>query len=221
MSLKHFWYTLLDSEGEAVPNADVYVYEADTTTEISVYNQSSVSITQPIVTDSEGIFEFYVKDQYESSDNYNPDQRMKLSWSVSAGTVSGEIDNAEIFDKVYKFEDFNEGDTQPTDYAYKNKLVSNQKAYNWTTHENLPAETENLHNILPVDITDSSDGTYNKSVSNDLLNDLWSVLASAQSPTITASGGVSRSYETSGSGLSWTPSGDVYYDDFNHGLKSS
>jgi len=218
MSLKHFWYTLLDNEGEAVPNADVYVYEAGTSTEISIYNQSSISITQPIITDSEGIFEFYVKDQYESSNNYGPGQRMKLSWSASASSVIGEIDNAEIFDKVYRFEDFNAGDTQPIDYSYKNKLVSNQSAYNWTTHTNTLAETENLHNILPVDIYDPSNSTYNKSVSNDLINDLWSLLASAQSPSITASGGISRTYEVSGSGLSWTPSGDTYYDDFNHGF---
>jgi len=219
MSLKHFWYTLLDSEGKAVSDADVYIYGAGTSNELLIYNQSSVNITQPIITDSKGIFEFYIKDQYESSNNYNPDQRMKISWSTSASSIIGEIDNIEIFHKVYKFEDFNEGDSQPTDYSYKNKLVSNQTAYNWETHKDLSAETLNLHNILPVDIYDSSDDTYNKSVSNDLINDLWSVLASAQSPTITASGGVAISFEVSGSSLSWTPSGDVYYDDFIHNFQ--
>ena len=133
MSLKHFWYTLLDKEGESVPNANVYVYEAGTSTELSVYDFQFIKVNQPIITDSDGIFEFYVRDQYESSDNYGPNQRMKISWSASASSVIGEIDNAEIFDKVYKFEDFNAGDYQPTDYTYKNKLTSNQKAYNWDT----------------------------------------------------------------------------------------
>jgi len=219
MSLKHFWYTLLDKEGEAVSNANIYIYESGTTTELSVYDYLTAKIAQPIITDSEGIFEFYVKDQHESSDNYGPSQRMKISWSASASSITGEIDNAEIFDKVYKFEDFNAGDYQPNDYTYKNKLVSNQTAYNWNTHKDLPAETSNLHNILPVDINDNLDNTYNKAVNNSLFNELWSLLASAQSPTITASGGIVRTYETSGSGLSWTPSGDIYYEDFNHGLQ--
>jgi len=218
MSLKHSWYTLLDNIGEAVPDANVYVYEANTSTELLVYNYLNVEINQPIITDSDGIFEFYVKDQYESSNNYTPDQRMKISWSTNDSSISGEINNIEIFDKIYKFEDFNEGDYQPADYSYKNKLVSNQKAYNWESHIDLLAETSNLHNIMPVDIYDNVSNTFNKSVNNDIMNDLWSLLASAQSPTITASGGISRSYEVSGSGLSWTPSGNTYYDDFNHGF---
>ena len=219
MALKHFWYTLLDKEGIEVSNADVYIYEAGTLIELSIYDYQFQKITQPIITDSDGILEFYIKDQFESSNNYNPEQRMKISWSASASDVSGEIDNAEIFDKVYKFEDFNEGDYQPNDYLYKNKLVSNQTAYNWNTHINLPAETLNLHNILPVDIYNSSNYTYNKSVSNELINDLWSILASSQSPTITASGAIMRSYDVSGGGLEWTPSGSTYYNDFNHGFQ--
>lgn len=219
MALKHFWYKLLDKEGVEVSDAVVHIYEADTSTELSIYDYQFQEITQPIITDSDGILEFYVRDQFESSNNYDPDQRMKISWSASASDVIGEIDNAEIFDKVYKFEDFNEGDYQPTDYSYKNKLVSNQTTYDWTTHVDLLAGTPNLHNILSVDIYDNSDNTYNKSVNNDLFNELWSLLASAQSPTITASGGISRTYEVSGSGLEWTPSGSTYYNDFNHGFQ--
>lgn len=212
--LKHFWYQLLDKEGVELENANIYIYKAGLLDELIIYDTQEQIINQPIVSSDKGIFEFFIKDQFESFNGYSPEQKMKISWDTVG--ANGEIDNIEIFNQIFQFEDFGEHDHRPYDYSYKNKSMNNLLVYNLENHIISVSPNEyNLHNILPVNITDSNDNTYNKSVSNDLLYDLLSLLASASCPTITASGGIARDYDIT----SWNTSGDIYYKDFNHGLQ--
>lgn len=90
----HIWYKLLDEEGIPVSAANVFLYEYDSpTTQLVLFDENEDQITQPIVTTSAGILEFYVKDNIKSeSDGYTWDTRYIISWSKDdkAGIIQGD-----------------------------------------------------------------------------------------------------------------------------------
>lgn len=51
-------FTVVDPAGNAVRNATVYVYEVNTTTEASIYDESETARTQPLQTDARGQVSF-------------------------------------------------------------------------------------------------------------------------------------------------------------------
>jgi len=213
MATKHFWYSLKDEDGEPIPSQSVYIYKNGTTDELTIFNSSGIQLSQPLTTDSDGIFEFYVKDEWSSG--YTASQKMTIDWG------DGSIDNLDIFENIYSVDETSTN----TD---KNKLVSNQQAYNWETHRTTYINVTDAHGIYHVDVNDSSDSSTNKVVSNYIMNDLYSRLASAGTITISASGAVAVSFSVDVEGGaapaltdSATPSSGDYYVDLTHGLDIS
>ena len=221
MYTKHFWYNLLDKYGAPVSAGLVYIYEAESTTEINVYNEEETKVSQPLSTDSDGIFEFYIRkdettDSTALSGSYTADVKMKLTWSASPD-ISGTVDNIEIFPQIYPVDD--SITTLTSEHIKKINTVSNANAYKWDIHDDKLAQTEGVHNTFQVDITDSNDSAFNKKVSNKLLNDLYSILVSASNPIVTStnpSASITRTYTVEAS--SWISSGGYYYNNVNHQL---
>lgn len=100
--LNHIWYKLLDEEGVPVSGGNVYIYEASNpTTQILIYESDGLTqITQPIVTSSTGIFDFFVHDDIgvpsgiapSASGHYPWETKYLISWSKDdkSGILSGD-----------------------------------------------------------------------------------------------------------------------------------
>ena len=86
-------------------------------------------------------------------------------------------------------------------------MVSNQLAYGFTTHvdKEYPGRP---HDIEPVDETNASDATFNKVVSNELLNRLYNFPVASGGLSVTASGALITTHTLFSSAFS--PSGDYY-----------
>ena len=85
---KQFWYKLLDEEGKPISNATVFLYEFETMNEIYLVDQ-----TQPLTTDSMGIFTFYVADEVKSPSNGYPwEQEFTIRWFKDSknGIIEGD-----------------------------------------------------------------------------------------------------------------------------------
>ena len=111
MARVHFWNFLLNSEGQPIENAEVWVYLAGTLTPADLYQSETgyYSITplsntfqsyedadetqsgvEIIKTDDTGYFEFWVGDNNEVN-GYEATQKFKIKW-YKAGVAEGEID---------------------------------------------------------------------------------------------------------------------------------
>lgn len=88
----HYWYYLTNTEGQAVANATVRVYLAETDTLASYYKVESggIAITDPIITERNGFFEFWIEDI-----DYEKGQKFKITWS-GPGITTGSIDNIDF-----------------------------------------------------------------------------------------------------------------------------
>ena len=213
MGRKHIWYFLKDEEGEPIENGAINLYLTGTLTEATVYNSATASgaIDQStIITDSEGFFEFYLGDQFEDLPliGYQPTQNFDLAWLTSS--VSGSVVNIQIFDLIFPID---ETDTD----AEKNKMVSNQLAYDWDAHTD-DTYSSLPHDINPVDETNSSDGTLNKVVSNDILTYLYGLPLVSGALSVETSGALFTTHYLYASGF--TPSGNgVMYQEFDPELQ--
>ena len=129
---KHIWYKLLDEEGVPVSGAAVYIYKYNKPgigTEINLFTYSGWLLNQPIYTDGNGVFEFYVKDDILSK-NYGVgwSDQIIISWNDGAGK-SGIIRGDHIFGE-YKQANTLSPITSATDYTSKlNKAISNYLGY--------------------------------------------------------------------------------------------
>lgn len=220
MAIYQFWRKLLDGNGRPVNGAKVTVYLSGTTTKANIYNGNNVSITNPVTTNSSGVFVFYVRNYAEIS-GYAGTQRFKLSWTGTdedGNSVSGEIDRVHIFPNLFQVD---ETDNTGSDKSAYNKLASNELAYQWDDHIIQTWENE-VHGFKPINTNDPNDATKNKLVSNYVMNELDSLLASAQTPFISSSGAVaitiSVGLSSSADPVKWTPSGSVLYADIDHNL---
>jgi len=100
-------------------------------------------------------------------------------------------------------------------------MLNNELAYKFETHVGT-LYTGVPHGIYPVDETDSSDGTLNKVVSNELLNRLYSFsLTSGAKPglTIAASGALITTHTLYASAMS--ASGDYWQATFDPELNKA
>ncbi len=93
----HIWYKLLDDTGVPIPNANIFIYDyRNPTTEIVIYDENGSELIQPITTDANGVFEFYVKDNINADDTggtgYVWDTQFIISWSqgVRSGIIQGD-----------------------------------------------------------------------------------------------------------------------------------
>lgn len=168
MARTHFWQFLLNKEGQPIPDAEVNIYEAGTTTPARVFDgefgDTYTSIIPQILTNSKGYFEFWVADDEEVA-GYPASQKFRIEWSKS-GIETGMVDWVDILDFVsYPVDE--------TDAAnvVKNKLVSNYLAYRWNSHTARSIENQVVHGLTAVDPT-SQDTAYNKVVSNKTIYDI-------------------------------------------------
>lgn len=125
----HIWYKLLDEDGVPVPSASVYIYEYNSpTTQLNLFDSNGDSVSQPLQSNSSGVFDFYVKDNMRNSnDGYDWHDRFIISWSLS--DKSGIIDGDNLFGE-FKIANINGSDTA------KNKTISNYIGWILENHIN-------------------------------------------------------------------------------------
>jgi len=146
MARYHYWQFIVNQEGQPIKNVDVSVYEAGTDTPAYVYTSESGSDVNndvpQITTNNSGYFEFWLGDTQESN-GYPIGQKFKIRWDKE-NITSGSVDWVDIFPG---FEPVDETDEEST---YKNKLVNNKLAYDWSSH------------ITHQDVTSTSTPTFNQ-----------------------------------------------------------
>jgi hypothetical protein len=90
----HIWYKLLDEEGVPVPSASVWIYDHyNPTTQLIIFDSNLDQITQPLLTTSAGVLDFYVKDHIKSiTEGYVWDTQYIVSWSKDdkSGIIRGD-----------------------------------------------------------------------------------------------------------------------------------
>lgn len=158
MGRVHFWQFLRDEDGSAIPNADISIYLAGSTTPANIYENevggSSIGNAPHMRTNSEGFFEFWIGDDDEV-DGYNSSQKFKIAWD-KIGIVAGYIDFINVFPPIIPV---NETSTSEV----KDKCVSNLLAKIWTDHAS--DTTHIVHGIAEVNENDTNT-VKNKLVSN-------------------------------------------------------
>lgn len=217
MARVHYWQYILDEDGRPLENVEIRFYLNDNpTVEAEIFTDPALGISTTtgeanILTNGDGFFEFWIGDEFEILSGYSSSQKFRLTWA-RAGIYSGFINDIDVFPPIFTVD---EDDNTSVIKDDKNKLVSNELAYKWDTH--VDAEIGGApHEFAPVDTT-SSDETFNKLVSNSLINYLLTALASAGTLSIEASGAVERQFTIS----SWSPSGDDFYSNVDHFIGNS
>jgi hypothetical protein len=93
-SCKHIWYKLITEEGIPIPSASVWLYDyANPTTQLIIFDKNLDQITQPLLTTSGGVLDFYVKDDIKSAtEGYVWDTQYIISWSKDdkSGIINGD-----------------------------------------------------------------------------------------------------------------------------------
>jgi len=135
MARVHVWQFLLTDVGTPIADANIYIYQAGTLIAANVYlaetggsTVTSVEGGVNVTTDSNGKFEFWIGDAWETG-GYSPNQKFKIAW-YKIGIADGEIDYVNIFPG------HREVDTTSTN-TDKNKLVSNNLAKGWEDNKGL------------------------------------------------------------------------------------
>lgn len=212
MARYKFWQYIVSDTGEPLENVNVRIYLTDSPTyEADIFThpttgESTFSSTASLTTDGNGYFECWFGDGLEGSGGYSADQRFNIEWE-RAGLSNGLIEGISPYPNTYQV---NENDNSTPDKDVKNKMISNQLAYNWELHRNIGSTA---HNLSLVDYTDTNTD-YNKLVSNSLMNYMYSVMTSAGAASISASAAVAREFDIT----SWTSSGNSYYTEIDHFL---
>jgi len=96
----HFWYKLLDEDGVPAPSAYVYIYDLNSpTTQLTIFDENFDVESQPLITNSNGVFDFYVKDNIGTdivgapSGSYEWNKQFIISWNDGvdkSGVISGD-----------------------------------------------------------------------------------------------------------------------------------
>jgi len=214
LSRYHYWQYVVDEEGRPLEGVNIRVYLNDNpNTEADIFvhpylgSPTKTSIVD-LESDGNGFFEFWIGDEYEIVGGYTASQRFRLVWE-RAGILLGEIDNIDVFPPVFQVD---ETDNTSLTKDQRNKLISNALAFKWDNHVNSTYEAE-PHDLQAVDWNDTDD-TYNKLVSNSMMNYVFSVLSSAGTISIDASAAVARYFSTT----SWTSDSGYYRTDLTHNL---
>lgn len=190
MARIHYWQYIVDEEGSPVGGVQIRFYLADTIIEADIYVNSTVghqTTTSAIdlLSNGEGYFEFWVGDEWELNGGYPSTQRFRLEW-IRTGMREGVIDYIDIFPPLYEVDETASGQTPAEEAVRRNKLISNRLAYNWEDHVGQTVPTYSPHGILPVSAC-SPDSTFNKVVSNELMNKIYTLAVSASTTTLDAS----------------------------------
>lgn len=93
MARAHYFYYLINSAGEPIPNANISIYSAGTTTPAQVYfgetGGASVSTIPQTNTDTNGFFQFWIADASEGG--YEATSKFDVSWSTGGGAEDGTL----------------------------------------------------------------------------------------------------------------------------------
>lgn len=206
-----YWQFVVDEEGRPIENASIKFYLTNTVVPADIFLHPTAGTTTDtntttINTNGDGYFEFYIGDEWESSGGYSSEQKFKLVWS-KAGIATSTINDIDIFPAIFQVD---ETDNTSLEKDVKNKLISNALAYKWTEHVEAGYGTE-PHGIQAVNQYDTNTN-FNKLVSNSMMNYMFSVLATAGTISIEATGAVIRNFNVT----SWTSSASEYYIQINH-----
>ena len=127
--LNHIWFKLLSEEGVPVPSAAITVLSLNLQP-ITLFDSTGVSgSTDPIYTDTQGIFDFYVKDDIGNpSGGYPWNTRYVISWNDGVDK-SGLINAGKLFGD---YEQVDETDTN----SRINKAMSNWLGFEIEEHVN-------------------------------------------------------------------------------------
>lgn len=214
MARYHYWQYIVDEEGRPLEDVNIRVYLNDNpTVEADIFTNAvagspTTSSEADLETDENGFYEFWIGDAFETLGGYGSTQKFRITWD-RAGILIGELDNIDIFPSIFQVD---ETDTTSVVSSQKNRLVSNALAHKWDTHVD-STYADQPHSFQPVNVNNTN-ATYNKLVSNSLMNYLFAVMSSAGTLTIDASAAVGRYYTVT----AWTPDGDYYYVDLIHNL---
>jgi len=227
MARVHYWQYIVDEEGRPIGGVQIRFYLADiTNTEANIYANSTVghqTTTSAInlVSNEEGYFEFWVGDEWELNGGYASTQRFRLEW-IRTGMREGVIDNIDLFPPLYQVNETITGQVIAEEAVRRNKLISNRLAYNWEQHveKMVPysPSADAPHNIQPVIICDP-DTEYNKVVSNELMNKIYTLAVSASTISLDASA-ADIDYSRIPLDHPWNASGALYYADVTHNLNN-
>jgi hypothetical protein len=99
MARLHYFSFITDSEGTAIPEVQVSIYLAGTSTPANIYKSefgTSWSNESPqLLTNKVGYFEFWISADTETEQGYSIGQKFKISW-WKEGITSGYIDYVDI-----------------------------------------------------------------------------------------------------------------------------
>ena len=229
MARVHYWQYIVDEEGRPIGGVQIRFYLADiTNTEANIYANSTVghqTTTSAInlVSNEEGYFEFWVGDEWELNGGYASTQRFRLEW-IRTGMREGVIDNIDLFPPLYQVNETITGQVIAEEAVRRNKLISNRLAYNWEQHveKMVPysPSADAPHDIQPVKRCDP-DTEYNKVVSNELMNKIFTLAVSASTVSLDASG-ADIDYSRIPEDHQLLPSGGtLYYANISHNIPSA
>lgn len=226
MARIHYWQYIVDEDGRPISGVGVDFYTTYVAKDdpgnvfANIYANSTVghqTTTDAINTETnqDGYFEFWVGDEWELNGGYVSTQRFTLTW-WKAGMARGQIDNIDIYPPTYEIDETVAGQTPATEAVRRNKLISNRLAYTWEDHVEQTIPTDSPHGILPVIVCDT-DNVYNKVVSNDLINKIFTLAVSADTVSLDAS---AADIDNSRIPMDhpWQASGSLYYADVEHNL---
>lgn len=132
MARYHYWQFIVNQEGQPINNVEVSIFKAGTSELVRVYRSEfgddSIVVAPQVYSNNAGYFEFWLGDSSEEF-GYEIGTKIKIQW-YKENIAAGSIDWIDVFPG---FEEVNELDSSSN---MKNKLVSNNLAYQWMSHIN-------------------------------------------------------------------------------------
>lgn len=225
MARIHYWQYIVDEDGRPFSDVNVEFFlneDTDYTQFASIYANSTVghmTTTDAInlETNQDGYFEFWVGDEWELNGGYPSTQRFKLYWD-RAGIKPGEISSIDLFPPLYQVDETLSGQLVSSEAVRRNKVISNRLAYRWEQHIETMVPSAAPHNIYPVIVCDP-DTEYNKVVSNELMNKIYTLAVSASTTSLDASA-ADIDFSEIPNDHAWSASGSLYYADISHNLNN-
>lgn len=133
--LNHIYLKLLDNEGVPISNANIRLYEYVNGSQgntLHTVTSAGVSASNILTTDTDGSFDFYVKDHIRANSEggwgYTWDTQYVINWSK--GSESGTISESHLFGE---FESF-----VPSASNVMNKAISDY--IGWTLQDHIDFE---------------------------------------------------------------------------------
>lgn len=188
----HIWYKLLNEEGIPISGASIWIYDYENPVDqLILFDENENQLTQPIFTDTEGIFDFYVKDHIKSETNgYVWDTQFIISWSKD--------DKNGIIRGSHLFGDFDSVNLSGSNERL-NKAISNFIGWSIDTHVDFNfGRTERCGSSSSSSSSESSSSSSSESSSSSSLSESSS--SSSESVEPIATRGVFGGGDTGGGG---------------------